>query len=237
MSDSSGDELALQTVDSVELRLARAGVGARSYAFIIDWHIRLLAALVWAGAVTAAVWLRPVLFPVSRWPVLMLPAVIVYLGYHPLLETLQRGTTPGKRMAGLRIVGDDGGPPTTAALLLRNLFRLVDMLPGFYALGLTVMLVSRHQTRIGDLAAGTAVVFDPALGRGRGHRALLHLADAHAAPQILLLADELIARWGELQPAGRTEMARRLLERSGRTPASEPSALVAQLKALREPAP
>jgi hypothetical protein len=32
-------------------------------------------------------------------------------------------------------------------------------------------------------------------------------------------------------------MARRLLERSGRTPASEPSALVAQLKALREPAP
>jgi uncharacterized RDD family membrane protein YckC len=39
------------------------------------------------------------------------------------------GSTPGKRMAEVRILSRDGGTPSTVALLLRNLFRLIGSPP------------------------------------------------------------------------------------------------------------
>ena len=47
-----------------------------------------------------------------------------------------RGRTPGKRMAGVRIVARDGGAPSVGALLVRNVFRLIDSLPLLYGVGL-----------------------------------------------------------------------------------------------------
>ena len=37
----------VNSADAMSYALEIAGVGARSYAFVLDWHIRLLAALVW----------------------------------------------------------------------------------------------------------------------------------------------------------------------------------------------
>jgi hypothetical protein len=41
------DQLTVQTVTGVDLTLSIAGPGTRSYAFVIDWHIRLLLAGAW----------------------------------------------------------------------------------------------------------------------------------------------------------------------------------------------
>jgi uncharacterized RDD family membrane protein YckC len=43
----SSPQITLQTVTGVDVELTIAGPGSRSYAFIIDWHIRLLLALQW----------------------------------------------------------------------------------------------------------------------------------------------------------------------------------------------
>ena len=144
-----------------EPSFARAGIGSRSYAFLIDWHIRLLAALAWivVGIAVLGTEIRP--DNVDAWKYgFTLPATLVYFLYHPVLEIAMRGLTPGKRMAELRIVTRDGATPSPGALLVRNLLRLVDVLPALYVLGLGLMFFRRDQSRLGDLVAGTVVVYD-----------------------------------------------------------------------------
>ena len=74
--------------------------------------------------------------------------------YDVLFEVLGRGRTPGKRASGLRVVAPGGRPITFARSAVRNLLRLIDILPGFYAVGMTVIFITTKNQRIGDLAAG-----------------------------------------------------------------------------------
>src|SRR3954447_17291140 len=151
----------IPSVTGVDVELKIAGPGGRSYAFVIDWHIRFLAAAAWfiGGTIAYAGGLR--LLPgdevgAAYTFVVIVPSVVIYFLYHPVLEVLLRGQTPGKRMAGVRLVAlADGGAPGIGALLVRNVFRLVDSLPSFYAVGLLTTMVTKHAVRIGDIAAGT----------------------------------------------------------------------------------
>src|SRR5437867_9528930 len=83
---------------------------------------------------------------------------LVWFGYDVAFETLASGRTPGKRATGLRVVRLGGEPVGFAASAVRNLLRLVDGLPGIYAVGAACILFSRRNQRLGDLAAGTLVV-------------------------------------------------------------------------------
>jgi hypothetical protein len=74
-------------------------------------------------------------------------------------ETNWNGQTPGKRAFGIAVLNDDGTPLRWPAALTRNLLRAVDFLPLFYGIGLVAMLASRDFKRLGDLAAGTVVVY------------------------------------------------------------------------------
>lgn len=68
------------------------------------------------------------------------------------------GQTLGKRVLGIVVVEDDGTACDFTDSLLRNLLRVVDVLPGFYILGLVVILLTDENQRIGDVVAGTVVV-------------------------------------------------------------------------------
>jgi uncharacterized RDD family membrane protein YckC len=143
----------VETPEGIELALAPAGVVARSYAFAIDFGIRMVLFVVGAiflsrlegfgagltlAAFFAIEWLYPVAFELSTW-----------------------GATPGKRALGLRVVMDSGLPVTTAASLTRNLLRAADFMPLAYASGLVTMLFRHDFKRLGDIAAGTLVVHVP----------------------------------------------------------------------------
>jgi uncharacterized RDD family membrane protein YckC len=124
---------------------------------LIDWHIRLLAALAW---ILAALLVRRTDWnPRSTgfWLVFG-PALAIYLLYHPVVELAMRGQTPGKRYAGVRVVGRDGRDPGVRAILIRNTLRLVDSLPFGYAVGLVASVVTTDRVRLGDLLAGTRLV-------------------------------------------------------------------------------
>lgn len=79
--------------------------------------------------------------------------------FYPLVLEAQFGATPGKRMMGLRVVLDNGTPLSWSASAVRNLLRAADFLPLLYGFGLAAMLANRDFKRLGDLAAGTLVVY------------------------------------------------------------------------------
>ncbi len=206
------DQLTVQSVTGVDLTLSIAGPGTRSYAFVIDWHIRLLLAGAWLLVATVALNVKiswrshDALFSV-------LPAAIIYFLYHPVVETMTRGLTPGKRMAGVRILSRDGGQPSTTALLLRNMFRLVDSLPATYLVGLTTCFLTRQRIRIGDLAAGTLLVLDNAAAAASLLRIERLAAISRLSLDALELVDQVLERWEFLESANRTQIARSLLAR------------------------
>jgi len=159
--------LAVPSATGIDARLVLAGPGARTLAFVLDWMIRGCVALAWW---LVATWLIAgnLDFDITRdqetaWTLLaVVPATAIYFLYHPALESLMAGRTPGKRMTGLRVLTPEGHVPTTGALITRNVFRIVDALPGFYVVGLLLLMFgSRHQ-RLGDLAAGTVVALERA---------------------------------------------------------------------------
>jgi uncharacterized RDD family membrane protein YckC len=77
-------------------------------------------------------------------------------GYYVVCEAAS-GATLGKRMVGIRVVGEDGDQVTFGAALVRNLLRLVDCL-FFYLVGALFALTSSRGQRLGDRAAHTVVV-------------------------------------------------------------------------------
>jgi uncharacterized RDD family membrane protein YckC len=82
-------------------------------------------------------------------------------GYYLIFELGWHGQTPGKRLAGTRVVKLDGSGPGFLEVAIRNLVRLVDFLPFAYALGFVVMFFNRNARRLGDFAAGTLVIRQP----------------------------------------------------------------------------
>lgn len=69
-----------------------------------------------------------------------------------------RGTTPGKKAFGLRVVTVTGRPIGLGQAMLRNVLRVADMLPTAYLVGVAAMALSKRFQRIGDLVGGTLVV-------------------------------------------------------------------------------
>lgn len=221
-SVDAAERLRIAGLTGVDVGLEIAGPGSRSYAFLIDWQIRLLAALAWVfvgllspvgllGAGTG----RHGLF---RY-VVIAPAVCIYVFYHPVLEVLMRGRTPGKRRAGLRIVTRSGGTPGTGALLIRNIFRLIDGAPALYLIGLLCCFLTAQRVRIGDLAAGTLLVVDktaPGAALASLGGVLAHAGSGALAPDAAEFVQELLERWSSLQPERRGALARALLARIDR---------------------
>ena len=157
-------ELAVGSVTGVAVALPVAGPGARSFAFLLDWLIRTVLSIAWYVVAVLSynrAWdFSAPLTPYSAWFVFVVaPPAAIYFLYHPVLEILSRGQTPGKRMAGVRIAALTGGAPSVGALLTRNVFRLVDCFPVAYAVGLTTTMFTRTHVRVGDIAAGTLLVY------------------------------------------------------------------------------
>jgi uncharacterized RDD family membrane protein YckC len=212
--------LALDLNDTLELNLAIAGTGSRAYAFVIDWHIRALLSFAWwlvAEFCFSTLQGNPFGYGGLQGSyaytfVALVPAAAIYFLYHPVLEVLQSGRTPGKKMAGLRIVDKQGRTPSTAALLIRNALRIIDSLPSGYVVGLLCTVFSKDSVRVGDIAAGTLLVHE------RKQEKLLQESDALAhshqcTPEQSALIRDLLERWDNLDPQKRTKMAYTILQR------------------------
>jgi uncharacterized RDD family membrane protein YckC len=83
-------------------------------------------------------------------------AFVLVVGYYIVCESAT-GATLGKRIVGIRVVGEDGEHVTFGAAVVRNLLRFVDAL-FFYFVGFIFAILSTRGQRLGDRAAHTIVV-------------------------------------------------------------------------------
>jgi uncharacterized RDD family membrane protein YckC len=90
--------------------------------------------------------------------IFVLAQFAIETGYFIFWEMLTRGRSPGKAVAGLRVVQRNGLPIELGNTMVRNLMRIVDLLPANYVVGLISMLLSPSGERLGDHAAGTIVI-------------------------------------------------------------------------------
>lgn len=212
------DKLTIETPEHVALEFTLAGAGSRFIALAVDTAIQVLVFVVLALMMTAGSILRVV--DGSAWGTWLQAAIVliafgVYYGYFAAFEILWSGQTPGKRVAGLRVMTADGRPIGAFDGIVRNLLRIVDQMPGIYAVGIvSVFLTAKHQ-RLGDLAAGTVVVHESA----REAHGLTREAAPVAAPRLgasRLAANEIetvelfLARRDALPDEARRRSARRL---------------------------
>lgn len=81
--------------------------------------------------------------------------IVSYIAYCILME-YRSGTTLGKRLFKLRVVGNEGARPHLREVVLRNLLKGVELMPPQVLL--LFPLINRNRQRLGDLFAQTAVV-------------------------------------------------------------------------------
>jgi uncharacterized RDD family membrane protein YckC len=87
----------------------------------------------------------------------------ISIGYGIATEWYWRGQTIGKRLLRLRVVDEQGLRLNFSQIVIRNLLRTVDLLPGFYLFGGIACLVSSRAQRLGDIAASTVVIRVPSI--------------------------------------------------------------------------
>lgn len=160
------DRLTISTPEGVDLELVLAGLGSRFLARAVDTLLQsagiLALALVWGAASSVSE-------GADGWIVAVVIVVVFLLvfAYDAAFEVLGSGRTPGKRAAGIRVVGMRGEPIGFVTAAIRNIVRLVDFLPILYLTGTFVIVASTRNQRLGDLAAGTLVVREKFGGRAK----------------------------------------------------------------------
>lgn len=230
-------DTSVNTPENVAITYEYAGVGSRATAAIVDHLLQGLIVLILllAGWGTSIVGDRNFLDDPSNWviAVLIILMFVTFWGYFFFFEAFRGGQTPGKKMAGIRVTRDGGLPLDVGAAALRNLVRLVDMMPSSYMIGIVSMFISPHYKRLGDYAAGTICIKErvgpapkleaipPIAETGYPEGELIHDVSM-ITPDDYQTIKRFCERAAELEPAVREQLAcriaRPLIEKMGVTP-------------------
>lgn len=160
--------LQIETPEAVAFAYPLAGLGSRGLAALIDAMLLglLIVAEIAVGALVVflvgRVW-GPVLDVFAPWAIALLVAAVfvTYWGYYIYGEVLRNGRTPGKRIMRIRVVREDGSRVGVLDSVVRNVVRILDLMPGTYGFGIAAVLLSARAQRLGDMAAGTVVIEEP----------------------------------------------------------------------------
>ena len=231
------ERIHIATPDHVSLEFELAGPGSRFSAYVIDFicNVLLIIAIIFVAYLSGGVNALRLLARSSggnasvSWvlAVLVLIIFLINWGYYVFFEALGKGSTPGKKRMGIRVIRQDGLPIGLREAALRNLVRAADMLPPpSYILGGLVMHFDAQGRRLGDMVAGTYVVvekFDLAaqgvsgaawVKRVEGGRSRqgLTLARGTISAQQLGLIEQYLARSQELSEERRSQLVWQITE-------------------------
>jgi uncharacterized membrane protein SpoIIM required for sporulation/uncharacterized RDD family membrane protein YckC len=227
--------LEIETPEHVVLDLEIAGIGSRALAAVLDMLILLAGAL---AVVTCLGILASYGITIGRLGsvVLALGGFLAWNGYFILFEGMRRGQTPGKRIAGIRVVMDTGHAVTFGAAAARNLLRVADFLPPPYLIGVVLVAFHPRAKRLGDMVAGTVVSRDRPHESGSAPGAAGSEEPPPSIPELddqeFRLLAQFAARQSELAPATRARLAAGLTTRLSAHPAAAGQSDLAHLLAL-----
>jgi len=180
------ETLNIDTPENVAFGYNIAGIGSRFLAALTDTFFIFIIELLVLLPVLFFLGSQTVAENLTTWvmALLSLLAFVFFWGYYIFFELIWNGQSPGKRIIGLRVVRRDGTPVTFSEVLIRNLLRIIDLLPTGYGIGLIVMFIDSQSRRLGDMAAGTLVVHD------RGPLSLEALAPVESPVTVSNLSNE-----------------------------------------------
>lgn len=198
----------IETPEGISLRLRAAGALPRAQAWTLDLLLRM--AILFCAAIPLS------LFGLGGNGLFLLLIFALMWAYSVACEVWWNGQTPGKRALGLRVVNADGTPVTWLPSVVRNLLRVVDLLPGVYGVGLVSTLVDPYARRLGDIVAGTLVIHVNELPAGQKVPAMT----AIPLPVVLAMDEqaalvEFTERAGQLTVQRQEELANLLVPLTG----------------------
>lgn len=218
------DRHIIETPEQTRLEFPLAGIGSRFLALAIDMLIEaVISVVVILIAIIIGVSGALNIFrqgPVWGLALLALIAFAVYFGYFAAFEIIWSGQTPGKRIIGIRVIKETGRPLAPTETLARNLLRIVDQLPAFYALGVVVAMLNPLNKRIGDFVAGSIVVREssfrdtkPVWYPASTTATSVQLGAQNLSAADLSLIDTFLHRRNDLDPGVRAHMADEIVTR------------------------
>jgi uncharacterized RDD family membrane protein YckC len=207
--------LVIRTPEGIVFSQLLAGPVVRFFAWFIDM-LCIHVAMTLLGMALAMLGLFSVGFALAFY---FIGQFVVGIGYGIFFEWSWRGQTIGKKLFRLRVVDVEGMRLQFNQIVVRNLLRFIDELPGFYFVGgLTCWLNPKCQ-RLGDLAANTIVIRSPQVnepdldqllaGKFNSLRQFPHLAARlrqNVSPAEAGIALQALLRRDEFEPVARVEM-------------------------------
>src|SRR5690606_22191992 len=144
-------ELQINTTQNVKIKFHAAGAGERLLAFFIDMAIKIGYLLIVAKLFNA-------FQNMDQWSQIGINTLLglPVMFYTLVLESFLQGQTLGKRILKIKVVKIDGYQASISDYVIRWFFRIVDIY--ILGLGFFVMLFNNKTQRLGDMAAGTAVI-------------------------------------------------------------------------------
>lgn len=153
-------ELSITTTQNVNINFTVASAGERALAYMLDIVIILAYYFVVYFLVFNLMGLDNVVDGLDQWSIMAIQGVISLpvLFYALWQESLMEGQTIGKRIMKIKVIKIDGYQAGFGDYLIRWLLRVVEVLPPLSFIGLISMIVNSKNQRLGDMAAGTAVI-------------------------------------------------------------------------------
>jgi len=221
MPNDAENRLTIRTPEGITFTTVLAGPVVRFLAWLIDAGVvGVLAYLTSAIAGALGVFLEDVGAAFS-----IASLFAISFGYAITFEWFWRGQTLGKRMMRLRVADELGLELRFDQIVVRNLLRIVDRLPVFYLVGGIACLATRHNQRLGDMAANTVVIRTPPIvepsvdditgGKFNSFRGYPHLEARlrqNLSAEEAAIALEALVRRDEFEPGARVVLFRDLAE-------------------------
>lgn len=153
-------ELSINTTQNVKINFVAASVGERLGAYFIDAGIKIsyIFFIIWVFFYWMDIdklmtnldsWSRGAIFLVLFFPLII---------YSITLESIFEGQSFGKKLVKIKVVKIDGYQAGFGDYLIRWFFRIIDFSLFNGIIGLIAVASSKKSQRLGDMAAGTAVI-------------------------------------------------------------------------------
>lgn len=153
-------ELSINTTQNVNINFKAATVGERMLASFLDMLIKLAYVIVVFYIFFYWIGLSEKMNSMDQWSAIAIVIVFYFpvIIYTITLESIFEGQTLGKKIVKIKVVKIDGYQAGFGDYLIRWIFRILEnnMLSGL--IGIIAMSSNEKTQRIGDMAAGTAVI-------------------------------------------------------------------------------
>jgi uncharacterized RDD family membrane protein YckC len=185
------NQLSITTTQNVNINFTAASVGDRMVAQILDTLVKVAYIIVVIYTLEKTGLGKYFDFE-DMWSsmaviiMIFFPAII----YSLIQESLWEEQTIGKKLMKMKVIKIDGYQASFGDYLIRWLFRVIDISIGSGIIGLIFIATNKKNQRLGDMAAGTAVI---SLKNkiNINHTILQELADDYVPvyPEVIKLSD------------------------------------------------